>query len=177
MWKFASFRKWPDTEQIPKDPSVLMSNATIDWDQVPNGGYKLDDADKTIKNNYVPNQGEIIDRYGPENGRYTSPVVDGTPYSYIQRSLPYIEDLSKYHQYKVDGDFGNIKKYFDECTDSTMKAKIEAYMIKYKLSFDDLKVQKGDIASGFGSSGGGIQYELPMPVEYLIGLKILSKVN
>ncbi|WP_411167584.1 hypothetical protein ACH36K_10530 [Clostridium sp. MB05] len=34
-------------------------------------------------------------------------------------------------------------------------------------SYDDLISYKGEIASGFGSSGGGIQYQLPLPVDIL----------
>jgi len=47
----------------------------------------------------------------------------------------------------------------------------------YDLSYKDLKVQKGEIARGFGSNGGGIQYELPLPVDMLEGLGILIKIN
>jgi len=175
--EFMTTRKWPDAEQIPKDPSVLMSNATIDWSQVPEGGYVLDKAGKAIKKSYVPTVGEVIDRYGPANGRYTSPVVKGKPYSYTQRSLPYIEDISKYHQYKVVGDFSKIKKHFNKCTDKVLKAKVKAYMTKYKLTFDKLEVQKGKIAKGFDTAGGGIQYELPLPVDMLIGLDVLSEIK
>lgn len=32
-------------------------------------------------------------------------------------------------------------------------------MEAYDLYYDDLKIQKSDIAPGFGSTGGGIQYE------------------
>ncbi|WP_339362091.1 TNT domain-containing protein [Vallitalea maricola] len=175
--EFLSTGKWPDEIQIPKDPKVLKADGSIDWAQVPEGGYVLNDAGKAIKNDYIPSKGEIIDRYGPSNGRYTSPVIDGKPYNYDQRSLPYIEDSSKYHQYKVEGDFNNIKKYYDECTDQRLKTKIDAYMKKYKLTFDKLKVQKGNIARGFGSTGGGIQYELPLPVDMLIELKILFEIK
>lgn len=175
--EFISSGKWPDEIQIPKNSKVLKPNGDIDWDQVPEGGYILDEAGKAIKKDYVPSKGEIIDRYGPQNGRYTSPVSDGNPYNYDQRSLPYIEDSSKYHQYKVEGDFNNIKKYYDECTNETLKIKIDAYMKKYKLTFDKLKIKKGVIAKGFGSTGGGIQYELPLPVDMLIDLKLLSIIK
>ena len=43
----------------------------------------------------------------------------------------------------------------------------------YDLSYEDLKIQKGEIKSGFGSTGGGIQYELPLPVDMLEGLGLL----
>ncbi|NYE08945.1 hypothetical protein F4694_005802 [Bacillus niacini] len=43
-----------------------------------------------MKETHIPDQGEVIDRYGPANGRYTSPVIDGEPYNYDQRSLPFV---------------------------------------------------------------------------------------
>lgn len=50
-------------------------------------------------------------------------------------------------------------------------------MEAYDLSFEKLKIQKGEIASGFGSQGGGIQYELPLPVNLLEDLGLLKEVN
>ncbi|WP_458783670.1 TNT domain-containing protein [Vallitalea sediminicola] len=175
--EFASTGKWPDDVQIPKDSSVLK-DGKIDWEQVPQGGYILDETGNAIKDSYSPAIGEIIDRYGPANGRYTSPLDNGKPYNYNQRALPYIEDVSKYHQYEVINDFANIKKQFNNSTDVKLKAKIEAYMSKYKLTFDKLIVHKGKIAKGFGTTvDTGIQYELPMPVEWLIELKILVELK
>jgi hypothetical protein len=65
----------------------------------------LDKNGNAIKEEFIPKVGGIIDKYGPPNGRYTSLVMDGKPYEYVQRSLPYVEDATKYHQYKVIGDF------------------------------------------------------------------------
>ncbi|MBO1911093.1 glycohydrolase toxin TNT-related protein [Microvirga sp. 3-52] len=44
------------------------------------------------------------------------------------------------------------------------------------LSFDDLKIQKGEIAPGFGAVGGGIQYQLPLPTSMLEGLGLLKSL-
>jgi hypothetical protein len=169
--------KWPEDIQIPKDPRVLNPDGSIKWSEVPRGGYVLDKSGDAIKKPYSPNIGDVIDRYGPPNGRYTSPVIDGTPYNYDQRSLPYVEDPSKYHQYKVTGDFDNIETYVNQCTDTRFKDKIITYMEGYDLSYDDLKIQKGEIARGFRSTGGGIQYELPLPVDILEGLGLLEKIK
>ncbi|WP_156926567.1 glycohydrolase toxin TNT-related protein [Cohnella panacarvi] len=35
---------------------------------------------------------------------------------------------------------------------------------------------KGEIAKGFGSSGGGIQYELSLPVEWLEELGMIKEI-
>jgi hypothetical protein len=42
---------------------------------------------------------------------------------------------------------------------------------------DDLIIQKGNIAPGFGSTGGGIQYEMPIPVDLLEGLGLIEKMK
>ncbi|MFD9627528.1 T7SS effector LXG polymorphic toxin [Peribacillus muralis] len=166
--------KWPREIQIPKDPSVLTSNGRIDWSQVPNDGFRLDPAGNPIKEPYISKIGEVIDRYGPAEGRFTSPVIDGKPYSYEQRSLPYLEDTSKYHQYKITGDFSKMESYINNCPNKGLKAAVEGYMKKYSLKFDDLVIQKGDIAPGFGSIGGGIQYQLPLPAKLLEDLGMIK---
>jgi hypothetical protein len=167
--------KWPSDVQIPKNPDVLKADGTINWDEVPNGGYVLDGKGDAIKEQYVPSIGETIDRHGPNNGRFTSPIRNNRPYSYTQSSLPYIENPSQYHRYKVTGDFSNIEQYFNQSTDVNLKQIISAYMRKYRLSFSDLKTYQGKIASGFGEIGGGEQYELPLPVNMLEGLGLLKE--
>lgn len=39
---------WPHDVQIPKDPSVLKANGTINWDEVPQGGHTIE-AGKAVK--------------------------------------------------------------------------------------------------------------------------------
>ncbi|EUJ29586.1 TNT domain-containing protein [Listeria cornellensis] len=166
--------KWPDSVQIPKNSSVLTHEGRIDWAQVPNDGFKLDKFGNPIKEAYIPKVGEVIDRYGPVEGRFTSPLEKGKPFSYDKRSLPYIEDMSKYHQYKITGNFKNIKKYYDECLNIELKNDIDDYMNTWGLTFEELAIQKGGIAKGFGANGGGVQYQLPLPASMLEGLKLLK---
>ena len=172
---YAKTGKWPSDVQIPKSPDVLKADGTINWDEVPNGGYVLDGKGDAIKEQYVPGIGETIDRHGPNNGRFTSPVRNNKPYSYAQRSLPYMENPSQYHRYKVTGDLSNIEQYFIQSTDANLKQMISAYMKKFRLSFSDLETYRGRIASGFGEIGGGEQYELPLPVNMLEGLGLLKE--
>lgn len=169
--------KWPKDIRIPKDPSALTVDGYINWNEVPKGGYVLDANGNAIKEVYQPKVGEIIDRHGPPNGNYASPVIDGKPFNYDQRSLPYVEDMSMYHQYVIKGDFNNIKAYVDKCTDLKTKLKVKAFMERNELTYDDLIVYKGEIAKGFGSIGGGIQYELPLPISILESLGILEKIR
>ncbi|MFS0597859.1 TNT domain-containing protein [Peribacillus frigoritolerans] len=176
--KFESFGKWPEDIQIPKDSSLLNADGSINWSEVPQGGYVLDKNGNAIKEEFIPKVGGIIDRYGPPNGRYTSPVMDGKPYEYVQRSLPYVEDATKYHQYKVIGDFSRLKEYVMNCTDKELKMKVEAQIERYyNGDYSKVLTQKGGIAEGFGSPGGGIQYELPLPVEWLEGLGMLKEIK
>ncbi|MED3649691.1 TNT domain-containing protein [Heyndrickxia sporothermodurans] len=176
--EFVSLGKWPDDIQIPKDSKVLNADGSINWSEVPNGGYVLDKNGNAIKEVFVPKIGDIIDRYGPPNGRYTSPVMDGKPYDYGQRSLPYIEDVTKYHQYEVTGDFSRLKDYVMNCNDMKLKVKVEAQIERYyNGDYSKVIAQKGEIAKGFGSPGGGIQYELPIPVEWLEGLGMLREIK
>lgn len=175
--KYADTGQWPEHIQVPKDPSVLNPDGSINWGEVPKGGYVLDENGNAIKETHIPEQGEVVDRYGPANGRYTSPVIDGKPYNYDQRSLPFVEDPSKYHQYKVTGDFNNIESYVNQTPDAVLREKVTTLMDAYDLTYDDLKIQKGDIAPGFGSTGGGIQYEMPLPVDLLEGLGLIEKIK
>ena len=174
---FLETGKWPEAIQVPKDPSVLTLNGRIDWAQVPNDGFKIDITGSPIKEPHFPKKGEQIDRYGPSDGRFTSPIVDGKPYSYDQRSLPYIEDVSKYHQYEIKSDFSDIQRYYENSTNIQLKNDIKAYMDVYGLTFEDLVIQKGEIAPGFGSLGGGIQYQLPLPTSMLEELGLLKELK
>lgn len=175
--EFAKTGKWPEEVQIPKSPDVLNAKGGIDWEQVPNNGYVLDEAGNAIKEVYSPKKGEIIDRFGPSDGTFTSPVKDGKAYTYDQRSLPYVEDASKYHQYEFTDDLSKLKEYIENCKDPDLVKDIDSYMSYKKIkSYDDLVCYKGEIAAGFNSTGGGIQYQLPLPVDMLEDLGIIKKI-
>jgi hypothetical protein len=145
---------------------------------VPDSGYVLDSSGKAIKDAYFHKNGEIIHRYGPSDGTFTLPVIDGKPYSYDNGSLPYIEDLAKYHQYEFTDDLSKLSDYIRNCTDKELVQDINNFMAYKKIkSYYDLISYKGEIASGFGSSGGGIQYQLPLPVDILEELELLKIIK
>ncbi|GMQ55695.1 hypothetical protein AN1V17_00870 [Vallitalea sediminicola] len=75
-------------------------------------------------------------------------------------------------------DFQDIEKIIKNHPDATLKADIEGYM-KYKnLTYDDLVIYKGQIAKGFGcNTGGSIQYQLPLPIDILVDLKLLEVIK
>jgi hypothetical protein len=176
--KFSNTGNWPSEIQIPKNPNVLNNEWEIDWLQAPGGGYVLDGAGKPIKNPYMPQVDDILDRYGTPDGTYASPVTDGNPYSYNERSLPYVEDASKYHQYEGTGDFSNVKVYIDNCSDSVAKTQIEAVIKKYHGgSFDNLTAGIGEIAPSFGTVKGGVQIQLPLTIEQLERIGLLKEIK
>ncbi|WP_329767619.1 glycohydrolase toxin TNT-related protein [Bacillus nitratireducens] len=182
-WGYNSIRgveteQWPEEVQIPKNSDVLRVDGYIDWGRVPNDGYVVNKDGKVMKDEYTLKIGEVNDRYGPSNGTYTSPVANGKPYSYDERALPYLEDVSKYPQYEVVGDFSNVKTYIDNCSDSTLTAQVDAAIQKYNCGdYSKLKAQIGEVAPGFGTIKGGTQIQLPLMVEQLKGLKLLKQIK
>ena len=176
---FLKTGEWPDEIQIPKNASVLNKDGSINWTKAAEGGYKLDKDGNPIKEKFIPKIGEVIDRYGPANGRYTSPIIDGKSFEYTERSLPYVENLSNYHKYEVIGDFSKIEEYVKNCPDAKLKAQVEAIVKKYyKGDYSRLASYKGEAAAveGWGK-GGAIQYELSLTVEQLEGLGLLREIN
>ena len=171
--------KWLDGIQIPKNSSVLNPDGSINWSKAAEGGYTLDTYGNAIKESFMPQIGELIDRYGQANGRYTSPVVNEKSFEYTQRSLPYVEDLSNYHQYKVVGDFTKIEEYVNNCADINLKTQIDAIVTKYyDGDYSQLLSYKGKAAAveGWGA-GGAIQYEFSLTVEQLEKLGLLKEIK
>ncbi|WP_422935441.1 glycohydrolase toxin TNT-related protein [Sinomonas sp. P47F7] len=175
--RYVETGEWPSGVQIPKSSSVLNSDGSIAWHQVPRDGYRLDVDGNPIKSQATPPAGSVIDRYGPPSGRFTSPLVDGRPFGYDQRSLPYVEDPLQYHRYEVIGDLNDIKSYYDACPNAALKQAIDSTMSRYRLTWEEMKVQEGEIAPGFESNGGGIQDQMPLSVEILQSLGLLREVH
>ena len=91
----------PPDDLIVRDFAFLNSEGKIEWEKwAPNGGRVAG----TIKENQTIPTGTIIDRYGSEYGKYTSP--EGVPYE--KRALPYIENQNAYHKYKVLKQIDNV---------------------------------------------------------------------
>ena len=158
---------------------AFRADGAIDWSQAPKWGYVLDQSGAPKRTAFTPQPGEIIDRYGPPDGRFVCPVIDGKPFSYAQRSLPYLEDPAQYHQYEVIGDFSKLEEYIKNCSDQTLALQIEDHLAKwYPNHRHNIVFYKGQIApvSGWGN-GGGLQYELPLPVEWLVALGLLRQIK
>ena len=176
---FIKTGSWPDCLQIPKNSSVINTDGSVSWTKAPEGGYTLKANGKANKDPFVPKIGEVVDRYGSANGRYTSPVVNGKSYAYTQRSLPYIEDPLNYHQYEVTGDFSKIEEYVNKCTDAKLKSQIDAAIIAYyDGNYSNLISYKGNAAAveGWGA-GGAVQYEFSLTVEQFERLGLLKEIK
>lgn len=88
-------------ELVVRDTKFLDADENIDWEKwAPNG----ERVPGTIKENQTIPAGTIIDRYGSQWGKYTSPA--GVPYE--QRALPYIENPNAYHKYEVLKPIDNV---------------------------------------------------------------------
>ena len=66
--------------------------------------------------------------------------------------------------------------------DNTFKSDINNLVIRlydgdYSSFYKNLKSYKGEIAAGFGSNGGGMQYELAISVEWLEKLGFLKEIK
>ena len=170
---------WPRNVQIPKSSDVLTADGAIDWSQAPKWGYVLDQSGAPKRTAFTPQPGEIIDRYGPPDGRFVCPVIDGKPFSYAQRSLPYLEDPAQYHQYEVIGDFSKLEEYIESCSNPILKRRIKAHIEKYyEGDYNQLQSFSGTIArvNNWGV-GGGIQYQLPLRIDWLEALGLIAIIQ
>lgn len=161
---------WPDEIQIPRKDSFLSSDGGINWDLAPDAGY-AEGTKISVKNGAdLPKKGTLIDRYGSPDGRYTSPIIDGKPYSYEQRSLPFVEDVRQYHVYEIQYD--SILEAINNISDSKLKS---IYLKRY-TDFSYV-FRKGSIAPAFEMIGGGIQYEYEFKISDLLKMKYIREVK
>ncbi len=177
---YAQTGVWPADVQIPRGPEVLAPNHKVDWSQVPHDGFATrtgSDGEVIVaREDGHPAAGTLVDRYGP-GGRFTSPIGEDGPADYASRSLPYVEDPAHYHQYEVTGDLSDIPAAVRNHPDAELRQEIANLMNAYQLSFDDLRVQVGPIAPGFGQRGGGTQYLFPLSTDMMERLGLIKEVR
>jgi hypothetical protein len=177
---YAQTGVWPADVQIPRGPEVLAPNHKVDWSQVPHDGFATrtgnDGEVIVIREDGHPAAGTFVDRYGP-GGRFTSPIGTDGPADYASRSLPYVEDPAHYHQYEVTGDLSDIPAAVRNHPDAELRQEIANLMNAYQLSFEDLRVQVGPIAPGFGQRGGGTQYLFPLSTDMMERLGLIKEVR
>ena len=160
---------WPDEVQVPRKEEFLNENGSIKYlELAPDDGYVKGTKVSVKDGAELPKKGTLIDRYGTPDGRYTSPIIDGKPYAYNQRSLPFVEDMRQYHVYEVQYDsileaINNIKS----------ETKRNAFLDDYYdfINNDESFIfRKGQIAPAFEQIGGGIQFEFGFSIKQLINM-------
>lgn len=160
--------------QVFASPNFIDDSGKVDWP--PHDGFKFDpDTGKIDKDPITPKVGDVIDRYGPSNGRFTSPVIDGNTYTYDQRALPYIENPNAYHQYEVTRNFDELSDAIKNSEDRELVEKIERMAARYNIDLNKLDVYEGEIGRAFSSDGGGVQWQFPLPLNYLERLGFLKE--
>lgn len=122
--------------------------------------------------------GMSIDRYG-ENGTYFCPIIDGKPFSYEQRALPYAPGTKKYHQYRVIKEITpeNIRKGMRKLSEDDKQTLIDA-MEEHGFNIEDMtKFKIGPIQKGFNSVEGGIQIKAATTVEMYEKLGLIEEIK
>lgn len=131
-------------------------------------------------------KGILIDRLGPNSGKYASPIgVDGRVFSVSERALPYyflqnsVTEEPSYHKYSVSKEITKEKlieaieggdiSVFENDED------VRAFLLQ---SVKRRSIVYGRVApiSAFGSQGHGqgLQYRFPIPIGYLEALGFLK---
>ena len=145
----------------------------------------------------VMKEGQQFDRVGPPSGRCTGAVgEDGSCATVKERSIPYHfteDDITKepsYHRYQAEQDF--TKENLANAIDNSMysddkKAEMHANLDRYyenaqaKGYGDGDGLATGEIAPMFedttGATGGGKQYDMPLSMEELENIGMISEVE
>lgn len=145
----------------------------------------------------VMKAGQQFDRVGSPSGRCTSAVnEDGSCATVKERSIPYHfteDDITKepsYHRYQAEQDF--TKENLSNAIDNSMysddkKAEMHTNLDRYyenaqvKGYGDGDGLAAGEIAPMFedttGATGGGKQYDMPLSMEELENIGMISEVG
>lgn len=158
--------KWPDDVQIPRQKEFLNADGTIKYKELaPDDGYE-EMTKLTLRDGIeLPKKGTLIDRYGSPDGRYTSPIIDGKPYSYEQRSLPFVEDMRQYHVYEIKYD--SILEAINNIKNETKRNAFLDDYYEFINNGEACIFRKGQIAPAFEQKGGGIQFEFGFSIKQL----------
>jgi len=119
----------------------------------------------------------VIDRFGSNGGRFTSPVDNGEILPFNTRGLPYPEGHQVYHQYEVVKDINveNIKSGYKLLSEKD-KIVLSKLMKDRHFTLEDMaNPQKGQIAKIFGQ-GGGTQIKFSTSVVWYEKMGILKEV-
>ncbi len=156
---------------VVKDFMFLDETAKVKWPK--DDGFELDINGNPKKSKVYPRKGTEFDRYGDNSGRFVSPVENGLSVDFDMRGLPYVKNPNAYHKYIIEQNFSNLQRVIDNCEDLDIKNSIMSYIERHNV---ELKAFIGEIAPAFGSKMGGTQLQLPLPVEMLEALGMISEL-
>ena len=145
----------------------------------------------------VVKEGQQFDRVGPPSGRCTAAVgEDGSCATAKERSVPYHlteDDITKepsYHRYQAEQDFTRENlanaidnSIYDDVKKADMHANLNYYYKKAQVKGygDGDGLATGEIAPMFedtvGATGGGKQYDMPLSMEELGDIGMISEVE
>lgn len=152
-----------------------------------NIGKDSEFVNETISKGIIIPEGTVLDRVGPERGRYLCPIPENRDvYTVEERALPYylpeqiITSEPAYHKYRVKKDISKeaVLQAIEDSVDifeneSAKKTAIE------KVKSDDISCGKVAPVTAFceQGSGNGYQYKVLVSVYYLRALGFVEEAN
>ena len=165
-------------KQVPvRSRDFVDAQGNIKWPPEGTDGFVLDSAGNPITQPANLKAGQVIDRFGSNGGRFTSPVDNGEILPFNTRGLPYPEGHQVYHQYEVVKDINveNIKSGYKLLSEKD-KIVLSKLMKDRHFTLEDMaNPQKGQIAKIFGQ-GGGTQIKFSTSVVWYEKMGILKEV-
>ena len=166
-------------KQIPvRSRDFVNAQGKIKWPPKGTDGFVVDSAGKPITEPANLKAGQVIDRFGSNGGRFTSPVDNGEILPFNTRGLPYPEGHQVYHQYEIVKDLTkeNILQAFKEAPD-IVKEKIRLSLEYRDLDIEELvNIRKGKIAKVFGQ-GGGTQIQFGSSLSFYEDLGLVREIK
>ncbi|MEV8175128.1 hypothetical protein [Microbacterium sp. NPDC079176] len=124
----------------------------------------------------VPAGAEVWDMYGPVNTRYVFLVENGQPAAYPERSLPWVENPSAYHQFIVLGDCVHVRAAYERSGDAALRRDLDDLVDIGYYRWDE-PIYSGRVAPAFGEPGGATQLVLPLPLSFYLRLGVVRELS
>ncbi|WP_255260655.1 glycohydrolase toxin TNT-related protein [Bacillus nitratireducens] len=91
--------------------------------------------------------------------------------------VQYIENPDVYHKYEVIRDFRELKEVIETWPDKGLVDEFFMDAKAYGYDMDNFTSFAGEIAPAFDAVGGGIQWRLPMSIEYLEEFGFIKEIK
>lgn len=130
---------------------------------------------EATRSDRILDRGSIVDQIGYGNSPFVYPVVDGKPFAYETRSLPWAEDPVAYHQYRIARLLHPVQIAW--AVQELPPGRIRTYFEMRFEAVGHLDAIYGQVAPAFGRPGGATQIILPLTVDELCVLGVLEPVD